>query len=226
MPGAAALADHVERRLQDGLRAHLRGVQDDGIRRRPQGRGSAFAVAGITLTHFLQNAGVYTRLAAILQLLVPAPGPGLVVGRDEQLERCLRADHGADVSAVQDRPGLAVRRLGGEAALEVAQRGADRGYGGHHRGRSGGLLTAQVAALEVDGSAGGGLVRVTMNGKGEMRAIRIDPSLMKPDEAEIVEDLIVAAHKDAKDKAEAEAAEKTKALTAGPASSARAATAR
>ena len=69
--------------------------------------------------------------------------------------------------------------------------------------------------LLVEGRSGGGLVTVTLSGKNDLRGIKIDPSLMKPDEAEILEDLIVAAHKDAKDKAEAAAAEKTKALTAG-----------
>jgi DNA-binding protein YbaB len=54
-----------------------------------------------------------------------------------------------------------------------------------------------------------------LNGKGEMQSLKIDPSLFKEEDVEILEDLIVAAHKDAKDKAEAAAAEKTKALTAG-----------
>ena len=76
-------------------------------------------------------------------------------------------------------------------------------------------MQQEVAALEVDGSAGGGLVRVTMNGKGEMRKISIDPSLMKPEEAEIVEDLIVTACNDARAKAEAVLAEKMRAMTGG-----------
>ena len=73
----------------------------------------------------------------------------------------------------------------------------------------------EIARTEATGTSGGGLVSVTVTGKGEMKGLRIDPTLLKPEEAEIVEDLIVAAHKDAKDKAEAETAEKTKALTAG-----------
>ena len=56
---------------------------------------------------------------------------------------------------------------------------------------------------------------VTLDGKGTLKGLKVDPSLFKEDDVEILEDLIVAAHKDAKDKAEAEAAEKTKALTAG-----------
>ncbi len=59
-------------------------------------------------------------------------------------------------------------------------------------------LQKEVAALEVEGHAGGGLVTVTMTGKSEMKRIHIDPSLMKADEAEILEDLIVAAANDAR----------------------------
>ena len=76
-------------------------------------------------------------------------------------------------------------------------------------------MQAEIAALEVDGTSGGGLVTVKLNGKGELNGVKIDPSLFKEDDVEILEDLIVAAHKDAKTKAEALAAEKTKALTAG-----------
>ena len=72
-----------------------------------------------------------------------------------------------------------------------------------------------LAALEVTGEAGGGLVKVTLTGKGEMRGLDIDASLIKPDEAEIIEDLVIAAHNDAKAKAEEMVAEKTRELTAG-----------
>ncbi|WP_407810549.1 YbaB/EbfC family nucleoid-associated protein, partial [Staphylococcus aureus] len=65
----------------------------------------------------------------------------------------------------------------------------------------------EIAALEIEGRAGGGLVTVILNGKGEMRGLKIDPSLLKEDEVEILEDLIVAAHKDAKQKGEAQAQE-------------------
>lgn len=71
-----------------------------------------------------------------------------------------------------------------------------------------------LAAAEVSGSSGGGLIEVTLNGKGEMRRVRIDPSLMSG-EAEIVEDLIVAAHNDAKAKVEAHVAEEMKKVTGG-----------
>jgi DNA-binding protein, YbaB/EbfC family len=76
-------------------------------------------------------------------------------------------------------------------------------------------MQAEIAALEVEGKSGGGLVSLTMTGKGELRSVKIDPSLFKEDDVEILEDLIVAAHKDAKDKAEAVMAEKTREMTAG-----------
>ncbi|MBV2184578.1 MAG: YbaB/EbfC family nucleoid-associated protein [Rhizobium sp.] len=76
-------------------------------------------------------------------------------------------------------------------------------------------MQAEITSLEVEGKSGGGLVTVTMTGKGDLKGLKIDPSLFKEDEVEILEDLIVAAHKDAKDKAEAVMAEKTKEMTAG-----------
>ncbi|MBY5739407.1 YbaB/EbfC family nucleoid-associated protein [Rhizobium leguminosarum] len=76
-------------------------------------------------------------------------------------------------------------------------------------------MQAEIAELTAEGKAGGGLVAVVITGKGELKSLKIDPSLFKEDDVEILEDLIVAAHKDAKDKAEALAAEKTKTLTAG-----------
>lgn len=63
-------------------------------------------------------------------------------------------------------------------------------------------LQTALAAIEVDGVSGAGLVRVTMNGKGELRRLLLDPSLLKPDERQTVEDLVVAAHSDAKAKLE------------------------
>lgn len=76
-------------------------------------------------------------------------------------------------------------------------------------------MQAEIAALEVDGTSGGGLVTVRLDGKGTLKSLKIDPSLFKEDDVEILEDLIVAAHKDAKDKAEAVQVEKTAELTAG-----------
>lgn len=72
-----------------------------------------------------------------------------------------------------------------------------------------------LAGLEVTGQSGGGMVRVTMNGKFEMRALKIDPTLLNPAEAEMLEDLVIAATADAKQKAEAAAQEKMKEVTAG-----------
>jgi len=76
-------------------------------------------------------------------------------------------------------------------------------------------MQERLGELEIDGVAGGGLVRVTLNGKGEMKGVKVDPSLIKPDEAEILEDLIVAAHADAKAKVEAKNAEAMRELTGG-----------
>jgi DNA-binding YbaB/EbfC family protein len=76
-------------------------------------------------------------------------------------------------------------------------------------------LQAEVSAMEIAGSAGGGLVSVVMTGKSEMKRVTIDPSLLKPEEAEIVEDLIVAAVNDARVKAEAALADKMRELTGG-----------
>jgi DNA-binding YbaB/EbfC family protein len=76
-------------------------------------------------------------------------------------------------------------------------------------------MQADIAALDVEGKAGGDLVSVRLNGKGDLLGLGIDPSLFKEDEVEILEDLIIAAHKDAKAKAESIAAEKTRELTAG-----------
>ncbi len=72
-----------------------------------------------------------------------------------------------------------------------------------------------LESLEVEGAAGGGLVRVTLSAKGAMKGVTIDPSLLTSDEKEVLEDLLVAAHADARLKAERLADEKMKAVTAG-----------
>jgi DNA-binding YbaB/EbfC family protein len=72
-----------------------------------------------------------------------------------------------------------------------------------------------LGALEITGGAGGGLVSVTLNGKGEMRGLKIDPSLVKPDEVEVLEDLLTAAFNDAKAKVEAHMQEEMAKLTGG-----------
>jgi DNA-binding YbaB/EbfC family protein len=76
-------------------------------------------------------------------------------------------------------------------------------------------MQSELDKLEVEGSSGGGLVRITLSAKGEARALSIDPSLLKPEEREIVEDLVVAAHADARRKAEALLQDKMKELTGG-----------
>ena len=85
------------------------------------------------------------------------------------------------------------------------------------------LLMAPLAAaletamekIEVEGTAGGGVVTVTLSAKGDLKGVKIDDSLLKPSEKEIVEDLIVAAHADARRKAEGVLQEKMKEVTGG-----------
>lgn len=76
-------------------------------------------------------------------------------------------------------------------------------------------LQVELGEMTVEGRAGGGLVTVALSGKGEMKGVKIDPSLFKEDDVEVLEDLIVAAFNDAKAKAEAAMQEKMGALTAG-----------
>lgn len=76
-------------------------------------------------------------------------------------------------------------------------------------------MQERLAELTIEGTAGAGMVTVTLNGKGEMKGLKVDPSLMNPDEAEIVEDLIIAAHADAKVKSEQRMADEMKELTGG-----------
>jgi nucleoid-associated protein EbfC len=76
-------------------------------------------------------------------------------------------------------------------------------------------MQAELDQIEVEGAAGGGLVTVKLTAKGELKAVTIDPSLMKPDEKEIVEDLVVAAHAEARRKAETLLQEKMKGITGG-----------
>lgn len=76
-------------------------------------------------------------------------------------------------------------------------------------------MQQRLAETELDGAAGGGLVTVTLNGKGEMRRIKIDPSLADPKEMEILEDLIVAATNDAKAKIETQLQAEMQKLTGG-----------
>jgi DNA-binding YbaB/EbfC family protein len=74
---------------------------------------------------------------------------------------------------------------------------------------------AEIGNLVVEGKAGGGLVTVSLSGKGDLRGVKIDPSLFRDDDVEVLEDLLIAAHADAKAKAEAEVARKMQDVTAG-----------
>lgn len=76
-------------------------------------------------------------------------------------------------------------------------------------------MQEELGAMEIEGQAGGGLVKVTLTGKGDMKRMHIDPSLMKPDEAEILEDLVVAAAQDAKAKLDVQLQEKMQEMTGG-----------
>ena len=76
-------------------------------------------------------------------------------------------------------------------------------------------MQEQLAGVEVTGASGGGMIQVTLNGKGEMRKVAIDPALVDPNEVEVLEDLIVAATNDAKAKVEAQAAQRMSELTGG-----------
>ncbi len=76
-------------------------------------------------------------------------------------------------------------------------------------------MQSKLEALEIEGVSGAGLVAVTLNGKGEMKRVKIDPKLADPAEMEMLEDLIVAAHADAKRKIEATTAAEMQKVTAG-----------
>ncbi|RKF08494.1 YbaB/EbfC family nucleoid-associated protein [Oceaniradius stylonematis] len=76
-------------------------------------------------------------------------------------------------------------------------------------------MQAEMEEMTADGTAGGGMVTVTLTGKGAMKALKIDSSMFSEDDVEILEDLIIAAHSDAKAKIEQIVAEKTQEMTAG-----------
>ena len=76
-------------------------------------------------------------------------------------------------------------------------------------------IQARLEQASVTGQSGGGLVKVSLSGKGAMTRLEIDPSLLKPEEKDILEDLIVAAHSDAKNKSETMMAEEMKSVTGG-----------
>ena len=76
-------------------------------------------------------------------------------------------------------------------------------------------LQAELDQIEVEGTAGGGMVTVKLSAKGELRGVKLDDSLLVPGEKEILEDLLVAAHADARRKADALLQDKMQALTGG-----------
>ena len=76
-------------------------------------------------------------------------------------------------------------------------------------------VQAELENSEVEGLAGGGLVGITLNGKGDLKGVRIDDTLFKPEEKEVLEDLLVTAHADAKRKVEALMQEKMQGVAGG-----------
>lgn len=76
-------------------------------------------------------------------------------------------------------------------------------------------MQERLEAMELEGEAGAGLVRVTLSGKGEMKRIKIDPKLADPAEMEMLEDLVLAAHRAAKAKIETATAEEMQKVTGG-----------
>jgi DNA-binding YbaB/EbfC family protein len=79
------------------------------------------------------------------------------------------------------------------------------------------MMDAQkkIEEIEAEGSAGGGLVKVSVNGKNHVTNVTIDPSLLVVDEVDILEDLILAAHNDAKDKVQQKSADEMSSITGG-----------
>ena len=73
----------------------------------------------------------------------------------------------------------------------------------------------KIAAMEVDGEAGAGLVTCRVHGKGDVKSLNIDQSIFSPNDKEVVEDLIIAALKDGKDKADIKAKSEMSKITEG-----------
>ena len=76
-------------------------------------------------------------------------------------------------------------------------------------------MQAKLEALEIQGSSGAGMVTVTLSGKGDLKRVKLDPKLLDPAEVEMVEDLLLAAHADARRKLEAQTAEEMEKVTGG-----------
>jgi DNA-binding YbaB/EbfC family protein len=76
-------------------------------------------------------------------------------------------------------------------------------------------MQAKLEIMELTGEAGAGMVRVTLNGKGDLKGVKIDPKLADPADMETVEDLLIAAHRDAKSKIDAQTAAEMQKVTGG-----------
>jgi len=76
-------------------------------------------------------------------------------------------------------------------------------------------MQAKLETMEMTGESGAGLVRITLNGKGEMKGVKIDPKVADPADIEMLEDLIIAAHRDAKEKIDAETSAEMQKITGG-----------
>ena len=76
-------------------------------------------------------------------------------------------------------------------------------------------MQSKLETMQVTGESGAGMVRVTLNGKGEMQGIKLDPKLADPSDMEMLEDLILAAHRDAKNKIDAQTADEMQKITGG-----------
>jgi nucleoid-associated protein EbfC len=76
-------------------------------------------------------------------------------------------------------------------------------------------MQAELEAVEMTGVAGGGMVQLTLNGKGDLKKIKIDKALLDPEEVEVLEDLVVAAFNDARGKVSAHAEAEMQKLTGG-----------
>lgn len=76
-------------------------------------------------------------------------------------------------------------------------------------------MQTELAGVEIEGAAGGGMVKVTLNGKSEVKRVKIEPSMLNPSDVEIVEDLIIAAFNDAKGKVETYVQDEMKKITGG-----------
>ena len=76
-------------------------------------------------------------------------------------------------------------------------------------------MQARLRTMEIDGESGAGMVRVTLNGKGDLRRIKLDPKIVDPTDTEVLEDLILAAHRDARNKVDATSSAEMQKLTGG-----------